>query len=156
MSKKNFHVYENESWIGNIWKVFLLCFRMNPGPSTLIKQKPSRQKNFKYCSREGLSASISMKTMWRSGVPIIQGTKITSVMTVCNGEQSINLANVHLWQYNYKRYFCSTEGKHGWPFSTRYEASFFVINFLINFIFNFWLALFFKGSGYIANGQMII
>lgn len=63
MSEKNFHVYENESWVGNISKVFLLCFRMNPGPSTLIKQKSSRKMNFKYCSEEGLPASISIKTL---------------------------------------------------------------------------------------------
>jgi len=142
MSEKNFHVYENESWIGNICKAFLLCFRMSPGPSTLIRQKSSRQKNFKYCSRDGLSASISMKTLtWRSGVPAIRSTKFTSVMIVCKGEQTINLANVHLWQYSYERYFCSAEGKHEWLFSTRYEASFFCTDLSVtNFIFNFWLA----------------
>lgn len=159
MPENNFHVYENESWIGNIWKVFLLCFRMNLGPSTLIRQKPSRQKDFKYCSREGLLASISMNTLlWRSGVPTIQGTKNTSVMIVCNEEQSINLANVHLWQHNCKRYFCSIEGKHEWPFSIRYETSFFVISFSwkISYLISDWLYVFFKGGGYIANGYMII
>lgn len=59
MSENNFHMYENESWIGNIWKVFLLCFRMNPGPSSLTRQKTKQTKEFKYCRREGLSANIS-------------------------------------------------------------------------------------------------
>lgn len=53
---------------------------------------------------------------------------------------------------------CSTEGKHGWLFSTRYEASFFVINFLwqISPLISDWLYAFAKRSGCIANGYIII
>lgn len=158
MPENNFHVYEKESWIGNIWKVFFLCFRMNPEPSTLIRQKPSRQKNFKYCSREGLSASISMKTlMWRSGVPTMQSTKIVSVITVCNGEWIINLTSVHYGSTITKGIFPALKESMGNPSPAGMRLYFCNKHFVTNFTLNFWLAIcIFKGGSYIVNRYVII